>query len=89
MSYNIAEAVKFVTGSDDEECDDAFENDGEEQIGRDNDLPLSEGETDELTDIEESGDDKHAVTNAKARYFYPRICKCLVKDIDSVLDERN
>ena len=49
----------------------------------------SEGETDELTDIEESGDDKHAVTNAKARYFYPRICKCLVKDIDSVLDERN
>ena len=37
-SYNIAEAVKIVTRSDDEECNDGFENDVKEQIGGDNDL---------------------------------------------------
>lgn len=29
-SYNIAEAVKIVTRSDNEECNDGFENDAKE-----------------------------------------------------------
>ena len=58
-------------------------------LGGDNDLPLSEEEMDELTDREESIDDKHALCNVRARYFHPKTNQCLVKGINSAHNKRN
>lgn len=67
----IAEAVNFVTESDDEEYKDAFWNDVEGHLGGDNDLPCLAGEIDELIHSKESQDNENEASNvfSKSKLF--------------------
>ena len=84
--YNTAEAVLFVTESDDQQCNKTIDKTDEElsEIY----LSLSDGENDDLAesgDNEEESKDQvnHGSSHARFRFFYPQTQNRLLKEIDS------
>ena len=91
LCYNTAEAVLFVTESDDEDCDKILMRLMKSLVKL---IPLLDGENDDLMESggsEEESEDQanHGCAHGRPRFFLPRTQKWLVKDIGSGLDKSN
>lgn len=89
--YNTPETVLLVTELDDEGCDRTIDDEIGEELSGVN-LPLSDGENDDLMesgDSEEQSEDltNNGSTRGRTRFFRPRIQNRLVKDNGSALDD--